>query len=198
MFCSLAPWEERRKKTSLSQHLYIKVSSGHSLSCVWFFADPMDCSTPGFPVYHQLQSLLKLMSVELVVAFSQLFLCCSLLFLSSIFLPLSGPLSLSLGSLLLSRISSGPYPLPFAALPSASKHSQVLYVKNKMYVHTKLAHQCPQQHYLQKSKTGCNPDVQQVKEMWYSTQWDIIWQLKKGWSTDTYFNMDKPWKHCPK
>ena len=47
--------------------------------------DPMDCSTPGFPVHHQLQSLLKLMSMELVVAFSQLFLCCSLLLLPSIF-----------------------------------------------------------------------------------------------------------------
>ena len=62
-----------------------KFSSGHSLSCVRFFADPMDCSTPGFPVHHQLQSLLKLMSMELVVAFSQLFLCCSLLLLPSIF-----------------------------------------------------------------------------------------------------------------
>ena len=26
--------------------------------------DPMDCSTPGLPVHHQLQSLLKLMSIE--------------------------------------------------------------------------------------------------------------------------------------
>ena len=29
------------------------VSSVHSLSCVWF-CDPMDYSTPGFPVHHQL------------------------------------------------------------------------------------------------------------------------------------------------
>ena len=29
--------------------------------------DPMDCSTPGLPVHHQLQSLLKLMSIESVM-----------------------------------------------------------------------------------------------------------------------------------
>ena len=31
-------------------------SSGHSLSHVWLF-DPMDWSTPGFPLYHQLPEL---------------------------------------------------------------------------------------------------------------------------------------------
>ena len=44
---------------------------------------PLDCSTPGFPVHHQ--SLLKLMSVELVMPPYPLILCCSLLLLSSIF-----------------------------------------------------------------------------------------------------------------
>ena len=29
--------------------------------------NPMDCSTPGFPVHHQLLSLLKLMSIESVI-----------------------------------------------------------------------------------------------------------------------------------
>ena len=33
------------------------VSSVQSLSCVWLFAWPMDCSTPGFPVHHQLPEL---------------------------------------------------------------------------------------------------------------------------------------------
>ena len=28
--------------------------SAQSLSCVRLFCDPMDCSTPGFPVHHQL------------------------------------------------------------------------------------------------------------------------------------------------
>ena len=32
----------------------------------------MDCSTPGLPVHHQLQSLIKLMSIELVMPFNHL------------------------------------------------------------------------------------------------------------------------------
>ena len=49
--------------------------------------DPVDCSTPGFPVLHQLLELLKLMSthVELVMPSNHLILCCSLLLLPAIF-----------------------------------------------------------------------------------------------------------------
>ena len=47
--------------------------------------DPMDCSTPGFPTHHQLRSLLKLMSIELVMPPNYLILCCPLLLLPSIF-----------------------------------------------------------------------------------------------------------------
>ena len=47
--------------------------------------DPMDCSTPGFPVHHQLQSLLKLMSIESVMPSNHLILCLPLLLLPSIF-----------------------------------------------------------------------------------------------------------------
>ena len=36
--------------------------------------DNMDCSTPGFPVYHQLRSLLKLMPTELVMPSNHLIL----------------------------------------------------------------------------------------------------------------------------
>ena len=45
----------------------------------------MDCSTPGLPVHHQLQSLLKLMSIELVMPSNHLTLCRPLLLLPSIF-----------------------------------------------------------------------------------------------------------------
>ena len=45
----------------------------------------MDCSTPGFPVHHQLRSLLKLVSVELVMPSNHLILCHPLLLLPSIF-----------------------------------------------------------------------------------------------------------------
>ena len=47
--------------------------------------DPMNCSTPGLPVHHQLQSLSKLMSIESEMTFNHLILCRPLLLLSSIF-----------------------------------------------------------------------------------------------------------------
>ena len=40
---------------------------------------------PGFPVYHQLWSLLKLMSIKLVMPFNHLILCCPFLLPPSIF-----------------------------------------------------------------------------------------------------------------
>ena len=46
--------------------------------------DPMDCSTPGFPVHHQLRSLLKFMSVKSVMPSNHLILSPPLL-LPSIF-----------------------------------------------------------------------------------------------------------------
>ena len=45
----------------------------------------MDCSTPGFPVVHQLPELLKFMSIELVMPSNHLILCHPLLLLPSIF-----------------------------------------------------------------------------------------------------------------
>ena len=45
----------------------------------------MDCSTPGFPVPHQPQSMLKLMSIESVMPSNHLILCRLLLLPPSIF-----------------------------------------------------------------------------------------------------------------
>ena len=47
--------------------------------------DPMDCSTPGFPVHHQTRSLLKLMSIELMMSFHHLIFCYPLLRPPSVF-----------------------------------------------------------------------------------------------------------------
>ena len=47
--------------------------------------DPMDCSTPGLPVHHNSQSLLKLMFIESVMPSNHLILCRPLLLLPSIF-----------------------------------------------------------------------------------------------------------------
>ena len=47
--------------------------------------NPMDCSTPGLPVHHQSQRLLKLVSVESVIPSNHLILCLPLLLPPSIF-----------------------------------------------------------------------------------------------------------------
>ena len=47
--------------------------------------DPMDCSTPGFPVHHHSQSLLKRMSIESMMPSNHLILWHLLLLLHSIF-----------------------------------------------------------------------------------------------------------------
>ena len=47
--------------------------------------DLMNCSMPGFPVHHHSWSLPKLMSMETVMSYSHLILCCPLLFLPSVF-----------------------------------------------------------------------------------------------------------------
>ena len=41
----------------LTRILYSMAFAVHSLSHVQLFANPMDCSMPGFPVHHQLQGL---------------------------------------------------------------------------------------------------------------------------------------------
>ena len=53
-------------------------------SCA-ILGDPMDCSRPGFPSFTISLSLLKLMSIELVMPPNHLILCHLLLLLSSIF-----------------------------------------------------------------------------------------------------------------
>ena len=47
--------------------------------------NPKDCSMPIFPILHHLQSLLKLVSIELVMSTNHLLLCHPLLLLPSIF-----------------------------------------------------------------------------------------------------------------
>ena len=47
--------------------------------------NPMDCSTPGFPVLHYPQSLLKLMTIVSMMSPNHLILCHPLLLLPSIF-----------------------------------------------------------------------------------------------------------------
>ena len=63
--------------------------SSVSQSCLTL-CHSMDCSTPSFPVHHQLPSLLRLMSIELVMSSNHLILCCPLLLPPSIFPSIRG------------------------------------------------------------------------------------------------------------
>ena len=56
--------------------LQIMFSSVQLLSCVQL-SDPMDCSIPGFPVHTNSRSLLKLMSIKLVMPSNHFILCSS-------------------------------------------------------------------------------------------------------------------------
>ena len=66
----------------LSQLSSVQFSSV-SQSCP-ILCDPMNCSTLGLPVHHQLPSLPKPMFTESVMPSNHLILCCPLLLLSSI------------------------------------------------------------------------------------------------------------------
>ena len=54
------------------------------LSCLWL-CDPMHYSMPGFPVHHNSQKLLKLMSIQYMMPSNPLILCRSLLLPPSVF-----------------------------------------------------------------------------------------------------------------
>ena len=69
-------------KQYLWNHRFDGLVVVQSLSHVLTLCDPMDCSTPGFPVLHH---LLKLLSIESVMPSNHLILCHPLLLLPSIF-----------------------------------------------------------------------------------------------------------------
>ena len=71
---------EKWKRRSLNELCCCSVSK----SCLTF-CDPVDCRTPGFPVFHHFKSLFKLMPIELRLPSSHPILCCPFLLLPSIF-----------------------------------------------------------------------------------------------------------------
>ena len=68
-----------------AQGLYYQVMWLFSSSFMSNSWDPMDCSTPGFPVLHYLPESARLMSVESVILSNHLILCRHLLLLPSSF-----------------------------------------------------------------------------------------------------------------
>ena len=80
------PWADRSRTwgtTEPTSYVSQVVLVVQSLSCVRLY-DPTDCSMPGFPILHYLQSLLRLMSIESVMPSNHLILCHPLLLLPSI------------------------------------------------------------------------------------------------------------------
>ena len=61
------------------------ISSVQLLSCVWLFVTPWTAALQASLSTTNSQSLLKLMSIELVMPFNHLIICCPLLLLPSIF-----------------------------------------------------------------------------------------------------------------
>ena len=71
------------KKIAINQSISVQFSSvAHSCPTL---CNPTNSSKPGLPTHHQLPSLPKLMSIELVMPSSHLILCHTLLLLPSIF-----------------------------------------------------------------------------------------------------------------
>ena len=76
-------WAHRHSMQAWNCHLYQSVSSV-AQSCLTVF-DPMDCSTPGFPVCHQLPELTQTQPIESVMPSNHLILCHPLLLPPSVF-----------------------------------------------------------------------------------------------------------------
>ena len=71
------------KNGTFDQCLSVQFSSVAQLCPT--LCNPMDCSTPGFPVYHQLLELAQTHVHQVGMSSNHLILCCPLLLLSSIF-----------------------------------------------------------------------------------------------------------------
>ena len=78
-------WKRGRLASSSIQRWLISLSSVQLLSCVWLFATPWTATHQAFLSITSSQSLLKLMSIESVMPFNHLILCCPLLLPPSIF-----------------------------------------------------------------------------------------------------------------
>ena len=83
------PWDSPGKNTGVGCHFLLqcmKVKSENEVvqSCLTL-SEPMDCTTPDFPVHHQFPELAELMSIKLVMPYNHLILCHPLLLLPSVF-----------------------------------------------------------------------------------------------------------------
>ena len=82
-----SPWgcKESDMTDWVTKHIHMYQFSSVAQSCPTL-CDPMNCSTPGFPVLHDFLEHLKLRSIDSVMSSNHLILCHPLLHLPSIFL----------------------------------------------------------------------------------------------------------------
>ena len=78
------PYIRHAGSNNINSHCYCHYCCSVTESCP-VLCNPLDCSTPGFPVHHQLLEQLKLKFIESVMPSSYLILCHPLLLLPSIF-----------------------------------------------------------------------------------------------------------------
>ena len=81
---STEEWIKKMWGTYTNTHIMEHQFSSVAQLCLTL-CNPMDHSTPGLPVHHQLPEFTKLMSIESVMPSSHLILCHPLLLLPSIF-----------------------------------------------------------------------------------------------------------------
>ena len=83
LFKHLGSWKNFKILELWHQWRWITICCSVTQSCLTLH-NPMDCSTPGFPVLHHLSELAQIIFIESVKASNHLVLCCPLL-LPSIF-----------------------------------------------------------------------------------------------------------------
>ena len=71
--------------SSLRILIQLQSVSPFSVSVISTLCDPMDCSMPGFPIYHQLPELAQTHVIKSLMPSNHLILCCPLLLLPSTF-----------------------------------------------------------------------------------------------------------------
>ena len=72
-----------KNKNNRNNYMPIQFSSVAQLCLT--LCDPIDCSTPGLSVHHQLLEFTQTQSIESVMPSNHLILCCPLLLLPSVF-----------------------------------------------------------------------------------------------------------------
>ena len=78
-------WATREVLVYMYVYIYVLFQFSSVIQSCPTLCNPMDCSTPGLSVHHQLPEFTQLMSIKSVMPSNHLILCCSLLLPPSVF-----------------------------------------------------------------------------------------------------------------